>query len=196
MRIFAMAAAIAAITTTAHAATVSSGATSVSNDGGITLDGAGTTVSSYHRAYNSTDIGADWVWDTHVSDVNSASFTFIFDLSGFDAATAVLSGLWGVDNIGSILLNGVEIASMTDVVISNFSLNHSYGTSDSSLFYEGLNTVNYLAEDRGGQAAFRATVLVEADALVPDQLSEVPLPAGGFLLLSGLGLLVLRRRYG
>lgn len=200
MRIFAVAAALAALTTGAQAATVASGATTVDNSAGIVMDGSGTTIASDNAAYNNQDIGADWVWDTNSFDVNRASFTFNFDLSGFDVTTAALTGIWGVDNIGSILLNGVEIASLTGIFSGNFAWNNLYGTSDSSLFNAGLNTVTYLAEDLGGPGAIRATILVEADELpgseIADSPSQVPLPAGGLLLVTGLGLLALRRRKG
>lgn len=198
MRFFLVAAACAVLSTSAHAATVASGATRIGDTGGITLDGPGTSIASDNSAYNHEDIGADWVWGGDIETTDHAGFTFAFDLTGYDLTTAVLSGLWGVDNVGSILLNGTEIASLTDVIYANFRSNNVYNISDSSLFSAGLNTVSFLVDDRGGPGAFRATALVEADKLLLDDNgtpSEVPLPAGGLLLVSGLGLMVLRRRF-
>lgn len=190
MKFFATLALAMVLPVAAQAAVVQQGGTAVGDLGGITAIG-GTSVASNNGAYDNsaTAISSGWVWIGDISSNNNASFEFNFDLTGYDAATASLSGLWGVDNEGSISLNGTEIASLTGAVFGHFSSLNSYGTTDGSLFNAGLNTLRFDAVDLGGPGAFRATATVSADAISP-----VPLPAGAPLLLAGLGALGFARR--
>lgn len=173
------------LATGAQAATVASGVTAVGDTGGIDAQGAAVAIASNNSAYFSgaTTPASAWVWVGNINTVNNVVFEFTFDLTGYDVTTASLSGLWGVDNTGTIALNGTPIASLTSVVSGNYTALRSYGTSLASLFNAGSNTVTYNMIDNGGPGAFRATAEVTAD------VSAVPLPAGAPLLVGGLALL-------
>ncbi len=171
-----------AIPALAQAATVAIGTTQVGDTGGINAVGTVSTLSSNSAYYSGPAApGSAWVWSGNSRDVDAATYTFSFDLTGYDLSTAALSGLWGVDNTGTISLNGNLIASLGAVITANFNNLNSYGTTTPSFFTAGLNTLRFDLRDAGGQAAFRATGLVTAD------LSPVPLPASALLLLGGLG---------
>lgn len=164
----------------AGAVTVATGGTAVGDGFGITPQ-SGVSVASNNAAYSSevTTPTSAWVWAGDINNTNSNVYTFSFDLTGYDVSTAVLSGKWGIDNIGSVLLNGNLLASLPLTITANFNTLHDYGTSVDAYFNSGLNTLVFDVADDGGAAAFRATAIVEAAA--------IPLPAAATLLLAGLG---------
>ncbi|MCF7702112.1 VPLPA-CTERM sorting domain-containing protein [Loktanella sp. M215] len=174
----------------ANAATVLSGSTKVGDTNNIVAVG-GPSILSNNAAYTyeATTPASDWVWIDDVNDNDIAKFVFKFDLSGYNLATANLSGVWGVDNAGSIQLNGTEI-SILSYGYPAFQTLTSYGSTDASMFLAGVNTLTFNGLDQGGQGALRATAIVTADAAV----SPVPLPAAGLMLFAGLGGLVAARR--
>jgi len=163
----------------AQAATVAQGATLVGAGGDIEPT-TGTEIASDNPAYSTetTTPASDWVWVDDAETTNAATFAFVFDLSGFVPGTASLSGLWGVDNQGSVSLNGTELAAFTTTTTATFSSLSAYGTSVPGLFNPGTNTLTFALTDDGGQAAFRATATVTA--------TPVPVPASLSLALAGV----------
>ncbi|NNU17210.1 hypothetical protein HK107_12835 [Parvularcula sp. ZS-1/3] len=173
---------------TANAAIVDQGATTVGGGGGIELVSGGNAILQANGLYSSqtTTPASDWVWTDNGDQ--TTTWTFTFDLTGFDKSTAVLSGLWGVDNTGTIDLNGTQIANLPVVTTANFTSLISYSTSDSSLFNMGMNVLTFVLSDAGGPEAFRATATVEADT------SAIPVPAALPLFLAGLAVVARKRR--
>jgi hypothetical protein len=169
-----------------HAAIIDQAATVVGGGGGIELVDAGNVVASNNALYSSetTNPASDWVWTD--SGAQSATFSYTFDLTGYDVSTASLSGLWGVDNTGDVFLNGFLIASLPSVTTDNFTSLSSYAASDSTLFNQGMNTLLFVLTDAGGPESFRATAILDAEA------AAVPVPAA--LPLFAAGLVFLRRR--
>lgn len=188
------------VSTTAFAATVGSAATGSFSVGGFVMNGGEAMVDVSHSAYTNdpTDPASSWVWDTTASQSVKTTNTFVwtFDLTGFDATTAAISGVWGVDNYGFVELNGFTIGSI-DFGVSAFSTMHDVADGSATpAFSDGMNTLTFFATNgypnkdlNPGPGAFRASVTVTADTLSP-----VPLPAAGWLLLGGLGGLVALRR--
>lgn len=174
---------------TANAAIVEQGATIAGGGGGIELVSGGNAVLQVNGFYSSetTTPASDWVWTDNGDQ--TTTWTFSFDLTGFDKSTAVLSGLWGVDNTGTIQLNGTQIAILPSVTTANFTSLSSYGTSDSSLFNMGMNVLTFTLSDAGGPEAFRATAKVEADM----DMNAVPVPAALPLFLAGLAVFARKR---
>lgn len=179
----------------ANAATVLSTGTFAGSTTFVSSAG-GAIVGSNNAAYAAEDAFSNWVWDLN-PNASPVTFTVDFDLSGYNASTASLSGLWGVDNYGSAYLNGTLISTIL-FGLPAFATLTAYSDIGAS-FNAGINhltfvTVNgYVLPDVGdpGPAAFRATVNVTAD------VAPVPLPAGLPLLAGALGLLGLgaaRRR--
>lgn len=116
-----------------------------------------------------------WIW-TNASGVAGigSPFTFrlTFDLTGFDSATATISGSWGVDNDGSILLNGstpVGSGALTldgGVVLDNFESFHSFQITGG--FVSGINTLDFLATDLGQVGGLNVNSLVGTVSAVPE----------------------------
>lgn len=185
--------ALALVATSANAATVASvgtfggGTDFVSSAGGALVENA-------HPAYVANSATSEWVWD-EVLDTQIVTFSFEFDLTGFDVSTASLSGIWGADNVGTALLNGTAIAFLPDDR-SSFQALQSYGTDTG--FVEGTNVLSFAIvndltrfgyDPRINPASFRAEATITALAIAP-----VPLPAGAVLLLTGMGAVVAVRR--
>ncbi len=143
--------------------------------------------------YFANSATSQWIWQqANGLPVNvTRTFRTTFDLTGFDASTAVINGLWGVDNIGlDILINGVSTGNaLPGAVISNFSSLHAF--SISSGFVSGLNTLDFRVQDVGGVSAFRAELSGTARAV-----QGVPEPATSALVALALLAAVSAARRG
>jgi len=148
---------------------------------------------------NSAD--SQWIWENAAGIPTNVTRTFrtTFDLTGFDHTTAAISGLWGTDNEGlDILLNGVSLLDLgsPDFRLLSNSIPHFSMLNPFTIeagFQSGLNTLDFIVRDNGGQAAFRAEfVSATADAGDAAAIAE---PATLALLGVALtGLVRLRRR--
>ena len=131
---------------TGNATVVLEGGTGSSGAGNILLT-SGTVVDAGHRAYfnGTTTPASDWVWDAANSNGagNPLEFTFSFSLEGFDISTAELTGLWGIDNVGNVSLNGTLLADLPNVVVGNFNVLDDFSVGPGSdIFVAGLNILN------------------------------------------------------
>lgn len=167
----------------ASADVVASAGTGGLNASDFVLVGGTNLVNANNSAYDQsiTSPMSTWVWDARGS--NSITVQYSVDLTGFDASSATLSGLWGVDNIGTVSLNGTEFASLTANDSSSYS-SLSALAAGAGLFDAGLNVIEFVLSDTGGPQAFRAAFTIEADAAT----AAVPLPAALPLFGAGLGL--------
>jgi hypothetical protein len=118
-------------------------------------------------------------------------FRTTFDLTGFDPASAAISGRWGADNRGSILLNGASTGGSNDTGLAFFAL------TDFSIdrgFVAGLNTLDFVVDN---------TYSPDTDVYNPVGLrveftgasaTEVPEPPAAPLVLAALAILGADRR--
>ena len=144
-----------------------------------------------------TTPASNWVWGVDPGQDATINFTFSFDLTGYDLNTVSLSGLWGVDNYGSVALNGNLVSALPAVTpkYTNFRTLTAYSTSEVSYFNQGMNSLVYSATNDGGPGAFRAAGEVFADfAPAPPQPASVPAPASLMLVLAGLAGFGARKR--
>ncbi|PZR00665.1 MAG: hypothetical protein DI533_09020 [Cereibacter sphaeroides] len=192
MKIIAASAAIVVAGFSAQAATVAIGGTGSTGAGGFTSDLATTDTNNGAYYQGATTPASNWVWaNDPLVEYGQVIFTFAFDLTGFNAASATLSGLWGVDNLGEVFLNGTRV-SWLDFGYSAFdSLTAFDGTG--ATFNAGLNELTFFAINAGGPGAFRASVTVSADPIP----AAVPLPAALPLLagaVAAVGFVARRRK--
>ncbi|MFZ3482036.1 thrombospondin type-1 domain-containing protein [Sphingomonas sp. 3-13AW] len=75
-------------------------------------------------------------------------YTLTFDLTGFNPATAQITGSWGVDNYGVGYINGQPFSTNSDGFSSPTAFSITSG------FKSGLNTITFMVEDYGAPAAF------------------------------------------
>jgi hypothetical protein len=131
------------------------------------------------------DGNSRWV-STDASGLAPASTTFrlAFDLTGYDAATAEITGNLAADNAATIKLNGVD----TGFTAFGFSAFSSFSLT--SGFVGGVNTLDFVVLNAGGPGAFRVDDLVgTADlGVVPEPPGVVPEPGTWALLILGFGL--------
>ena len=126
-----------------------------------------------------------WIWQTVSGGPTNVARTFrrSFDLTGYNVATASITGRWSTDNLGTdIVLNGVS----TGGTCNGFGAwcNFSAATG----FVAGINTLDFRITDVGAISGFRAEGLVDA--------TMVPEPAAWAMLITGFGLTgaAMRRR--
>ena len=157
------------LTNAANAEIVLRGGTGSSGAGNILLTN-GTMVDVGHSAYfnGSTTPSSDWVWDAAntTGEGNTLEFTFSFSLEGYDPSTAKLTGLWGVDNVGSVSLNGTLLSDLPNHDEENFRSLHALSAGpESSIFVAGLNVLTFTVADLGLPGAIRASIEVSADIM-------------------------------
>lgn len=142
-----------------------------------------------NAAYLANNAASQWIWRSTAADPDPTTYTFTqtFDLTGFDYATASISGRWGTDNQGlDILINGVSSGnSLLGVVVGNFNTLHSFTTISGAGagFQSGINTIEFVIQNNGGPGAFRAELSGTAERLA--------VPEPGSLALVGVALLSL-----
>ena len=145
-------------------------------------------VTYLNAAYVPNDANSRWISHSSNGSPGNGTTTFrlSFDLTGLDPSTAEITGTWGADNAGAILLNGVNtgIPTVGFSTLANFTI--------STGFVAGLNTLDFAVTDFGAPLALRVDNL--AGTADPDVVDPVPAPAA--LALFGLGLvgIALRRR--
>ena len=169
--------------------------TASGTDANYSLNGSS---SGYVQVGNSGYIGGAWLADSSTSHwitpaaSNSTSFdpysngtytwSLSFDLTGYDASTASLTGQFAADNSVTAYLNGYAIGSG-----SSFSSWSSFGTSD--YFVSGINTLNFvvtnIAQNGGNPTGLRVEFLTSSVAAVPEASEWAMMLLG----LSGLGVL-------
>ncbi len=101
-----------------------------------------------------------------------------FDLTGFNATTAALTGQWSADNAGvNIKINGVS----TGQTVASFDAFNSFAVT--SGFISGLNTIDFLVRNDGGPTGLRVEGALTASP-VSEPMSLAILGVG----LAGTGL--------
>lgn len=121
------------------------------------------------------------------------TYQMTFDLTLFDPSTATLSGIWGVDDYGSILLNGItpEGIGVFDLVGTNdqhFNASHAFTITGG--FVAGINTLQVQVVDTGFPSGLSVSSLVGlADIAI------VPTPSPDRLIIVGVVMLLLRNNY-
>jgi hypothetical protein len=112
--------------------------------------------------------------------VGTYDYRTTFDLTGFNPATASITGQWSMDNGGvNILINGVAI----NPVSSDFTSWRSFSVN--SDFVAGINTLDFVINNEGGPTGVRVEMSGSA--------SDAPEPAPIVLLGGGLSVLGLLR---
>jgi len=126
---------------------------------------------------------------------SNTNFTFstTFDLTGLIPTTAALTGQVAADNNVSILLNGTDVgfggANFGAFVQFSIASDPANGIT----FLDGINTLSFVVRN-GSNSGMDPTNPMGLRVEVAGTAAPVPLPAAGWLLLSGLGVLGLARR--
>ena len=141
---------------------------------------------------------SSWIWvnaDGSGGIGSPYSFEMTFNLTGSQASTAFLSGMWGVDNNGSVDLNGSAATGTGELSLSggtenNFALFHRFTITGG--FVAGVNTLDFLAEDdfNPGALNVNSLILTATSGSVPEPSS---LLMGSISLGLGGGMVAKKR---
>jgi hypothetical protein len=147
----------------------------------------------YRGEYVANDADSKWISLTAngTPTNNQTLYRTTFDLTGFDPATAQLTGLWGVDNYGYIYLNGVITANDIDPSDPNgFQSLHAFSiindAANGLFFLPGVNTIDFRVDDVGESTALRVDNFAGTAELAAP--GGVPEPATWLTMVAGFGL--------
>jgi hypothetical protein len=152
-------------------------------DPNYSIVGGGQAVTYIHPAYLPDSTTSRWISLSSTGTPGNGTVTFITTFTA--DSTDLVSGLWGVDNFGSILLNGnsTPIATLTGTVVENFDQLHAFSFNP----IVGINTLTFVITDTGPPTAFRVDGFASA---VPEASTWAMMVLGFF----GVGFLAYRRK--
>lgn len=107
----------------------------------------------HHPAYFADTATAAWVAPTASGNAGAGGFytyALTFDLTGVDPTSAIISGIYGTDNDGSISLNGNSPVATTSFAGFGSTTPFSF----TSGFVAGLNTIDVRVDNGGDPTAF------------------------------------------
>jgi hypothetical protein len=155
----------------------------------------GAAVTFADSAYVANDADSRWVSVSANGNPghNTTVYRTTFSLSGFDAASAQITGLWASDNNAEILLNGAATGFTLPAAGVSFFFLHAFTLS--SGFVAGVNTLDFRVTDVGPPTALRVDSITGTANLAPPT-GGVPEPSAWALMILGFGAAgaALRRR--
>jgi hypothetical protein len=107
-----------------------------------------------HSAWYANDADSNWVWQNADGGPTGVTRTFStsFDLTGYDPASAKITGSWGVDNSGiAIFINDAR----TGIVRKGNGFGVLTPFTIDSGFLAGQNKLRFVVEDTGVIAGLR-----------------------------------------
>ena len=152
-------------------------------------------VTYFNSAYAANDANSRWISISGTGNPgsNTTTYRLTFDLTGFDFLSALITGNWGVDNTGAILLNGSATSNTLPVFTAgNFSSLHAFSVN--SGFVAGINTLDFVVTDLGAPTALRVDDISGTATLLAAN-GAVPEPGTWAMMLLGFGAIGFSMRH-
>lgn len=169
--------------------------TLLSEPAGATETLGSTPFRYFNGAYYADNSASGWVSPTASGNAGVGGnyvYQLMVDLTGFDPASAIITGTFGTDNNGSIALNGNPASATT--CFACFGSPTSFSLSG---FGPGLNSIRVTVNNGGDPTAFRveftSATAVPVTTGVPEP-GPLMLIGGGLIALSLLGRKAVRSR--
>jgi hypothetical protein len=155
----------------------------------------GAAVTFADSAYVANDADSRWISISANGNpgLNTTVYRTTFNLSGFDATSAQITGLWASDNNAEILLNGAATGFTLPANGVSFSFLHAFTIS--SGFVAGLNTLDFRVTDVGPPTALRVDSIAGTADLAPPATGGVPEPSTWAVMILGFGAAGAALRY-
>jgi hypothetical protein len=147
------------------------------------LIGQAETISNGYQTYYAQNPTSRWIWANQTGNFDGAHYNTLFrttfDLTGYDLTTVAINVSMAADNlVGAVYMNGSNLGQSYTGFFSFYSFNITSG------FVNGINTLDFYAQDQGPPAAFNAYYSSQGRLLPPT--TTTPEPASIVLVASGL----------
>ena len=138
-----------------------------------------------------------WIGPNNDNQLNAPSGTYnfqtTFDLTGYQASTAQITGRWAADDDGiQILLNGID-TGVTPIGAGNFGQWSNFSINNSALFVSGANTLNFIVVNTPGRTALRTELVGRADLVATAAAVPEPSDLLGSVIAFGAVILIKRK---
>ena len=151
-------------------------------DANYFVESTGAHALTYHNSVYLQDSPASRIVNasgTEDAPTNTiTSFYTTFDLTGYNVASAELSGSALADNVGAVFLNDIQISGY----VSGFNSLTSFEAN--SNFVAGVNKLSFMLYNKDGPEGFRIS-----DLTVSATAGTVPEPETWILLTAGFGMI-------
>lgn len=128
---------------------------------GSTIGGVGSNAVTFaHPSYVPDSATSRWISNSFDGQPGNGTVTFQTTFTVTGSGPVSISGLWGVDNIGEIFLNGIDTGIGLPFGFPAFEALHAFTITNG--FVSGLNTLAFVVADTGPPLGLRVEGLTSA----------------------------------
>jgi hypothetical protein len=131
-----------------------------------TLIGPAETISNGYQGYYAQNPTSRWIWANQTGNQDGLHYNTLFrttfDLTGYDLTTVAINVSMAADNlIAGVRMNGADLSQSYSGFFSYYSFNITSG------FVNGINTLDFYAQDQGHRRRSTPTTPLRAACFRP-----------------------------